>query len=306
MKTKGEKKPLFGTLFSADDFGALGDDFSPLDSLRDGGFRSSPHGAKFLNRYDVDEMVRILKKVGMVRQLAAKGYPDPVYDIFKDSQQIHYFRIFPDAKKDPSRVLVDLRLSEKRFIPDKLRVDAYRDMLFDMFAVEWLQTQNPDAAAFTAERPQLPGQLRPGLGCLKYLLLMMKEVAPGITIDGFLDVPDHFHLAVMYSRSFLFFDPVMQGMVKAILRDTEGETLNDITWGAMTGTLIDRKSGEPFVYTPSNEMFPVSPRLNKYFSHRSYQRQAKDAFKGHKYVFDRTAMEKRRAEMLKKRDVSEL
>jgi hypothetical protein len=307
MKSKGEKKPLFGSLFKESDFGGIDDDYFPMDAMRDGGFRTvSQHGSLFLNRYNVDEMIRILKKAGMIRQLSAKGFPEPVYEIFKDDQQVHYFRVFADENKDPSKVLVDLRLSEKRFIPEQLRVEAFRDVLFDMFVIEWLQTQNPKTTEFTSDRPQLPGQKSPGLGCLKYLMMMMRTVAPDISIDGFLDVPDHFHLAIMYSKMFHFFDPLVEGEVRAVLRDTEGHTLSDITWGAMTGTLVEKKSGEPFVYTPSNEIFPVSKRLLKYFSHKSYQRQAKESFKHHRYVFDADAMRRKRDEILKKQDISEL
>lgn len=141
MKIKKEKTPLFGSIFNESDFEKIDEDFSFGDSLRDGGFRSAhSENSLYLNRFDMAAMTKILKKVGLTRQLAAKGYPEPFFDIYKDDQQTHYFKIFPDNKKDPSRFLIDLRLSEKRFIPTQLKVDAFRDVFFDMFVIEWLQT----------------------------------------------------------------------------------------------------------------------------------------------------------------------
>ena len=72
MAKKEEKAGLFGSIFSDSDFGNFAsDDLSPPIGIRDDSLRSSSGGkALFLNRYSLDDMIKILKKTGLIKHLA--------------------------------------------------------------------------------------------------------------------------------------------------------------------------------------------------------------------------------------------
>jgi len=75
----------------------------------------------------------------------------------------------------------------------------------------------PESAAInsTAKNPAA-GPEETGSWNPHYCFEMM-YVSPGRSIkDGFLDIPDHMHGAIMYSRSLGFYDPTHGGILRAI------------------------------------------------------------------------------------------
>jgi hypothetical protein len=291
---KDRCKGIFGSIFRESDFKS---DVSL--SLGDISFDGHKYADKFLNRYSLDNMKTILGKTGLYKHLDKLGFSKTETEIYCDDEHIHYLKVY-DAKKDQSHVIIDLRLSEGRFVPNDSTTS------YDMFFIEWLQSQNPRTADFAAERPQLPGQKRPGLGCLKYLTAMMRLVSNELTRDGFLDVPDHFHLAVIYSRNFQFFNPVEEGKMLSVLRDLDTSCLSDIAWGVITKSIIDKKTGDVFKYTPSEEIFPLSDRVKEYFTSAAYSKKVKETLKSTKFMLDVIKMQSEKKRILSKTNPAEL
>ena len=295
------KRDYLKSVFSPADYIGKGPLFEFNDSLL--GEVDKSHYS-FLDRFNHDDMERILKKIGLFDHLSVIGFKNVVFEIFRDEDNIHYFRLY-SGTIDPSNLLIDLRLSEGKFTPLEQKVKSAQQS-YDMFVIEWLQSQNPFVKKFNPERPQLPGQKLPGLGCLKYLIGMMQFVSGELTRDGFLDVPDHFHLGVMYSVSFKFFNPEREGETRALLRDLEGYSLSDITWGVITSEIYDKKTGSPFIYQPSEEIFAVSDRMSRYFRSPSYQKIVREMLKLKKYELNYEVMSKKKKAMLKNKDISEI
>lgn len=267
--------------------------------------RASANGRRFLNTYSSRDMLAIVERVGLSDHLRERGFGIPIIDLDVNEEQIHHFRLY-DGKKSPESLLIDLRLSESRFIPDGRFFEAgYELSTLDMVVIEWLSMQNP-RGGFSDNRPQLPGQMKPGLGALKYLMKMMYIVAEGVTKDGFLDVPDHMHGAVMYSKNFKFFDPSHEAVLRAILRDLRKYPLPDISWGMITNTVIDKGTGRSQAYDPSEQIFPVSKRLHDYFKSKLYMKRFKEVYRKKKYALDYEKMAGLRREMLLKRNPADL
>ena len=259
----------------------------------------------FLNMYNEAKLLEIMKRVGLISHLKTRGFHDPIIDIDQEDTLIHYLRLY-NGEKAPENLLIDLRLSDSRFAPDKSFFDEGQNLVtLDMIVIEWLSIQNPKAA-FSADRPQLPGQTKPGLGCLRYLMKMMYLVAEGVIKDGFMDVPDHMHGAVMYSRNFKFFNPAHEGVLRAILRDAKGHSLGDISWGMITGSIIDTVTGQPQVYDPSEQIFPVSRRLKKYFASKRYAKKFNEVYKKKKYLFEYDRMLRMREEIMRTKKPEDL
>jgi hypothetical protein len=271
-----------------------------------GYFAFSPRKEKlFLNRFSPREILDISKSVGLNDHLAKLGFTNLQAEVEKDETLIHYLKIY-NGEVSPYNLLIDLRLSESRFIPDaKLFQVEKNAVTLDMIVIEWLSAENP-SNIFDPTRPQLPGQKKPGLGCLNYLMEMMYIVGREVIKDGFMDIPDHLHGAIMYSRKFKFFDPVQEAILRAIVRDLEGRSLMDISWGMITGTIIDETTGKQQVYDPAEQVYPLSRRIKKYFSSSAYEKRLKEVFRKKKYRFDYEKMQELRAHMLKSKSVIDL
>ncbi len=193
-----------------------------------------PHNKKklFLRTFTADMILEIMTRIKLVSHLNSLGLDNLMVDIDVDDASINSMKLYY-REMGPDNLLLDLRLSESKFVPDKKFFDNGEYHAYDMVVIEWLSAQSP-FATFSPNRPQLPGQKRPGLGILNYCFQMMYIVAREVIKDGFLDIPDHVHGAIMYSKKFMFFDPAHEGVIRALMRDLKGYSIADISWGVMT------------------------------------------------------------------------
>ncbi|MCX8123530.1 MAG: hypothetical protein N3F66_05125 [Spirochaetes bacterium] len=304
---KPKKKSILKYFEPIDSEKTLSENFGSLDLEGSFGYFALSNQNKnlFLNRLNVDTLYKMIKKVGLVDHLMKIGFSNILIDVDKDDAQIHYLKIYYE-KIDPNHLLIDLRVSESRFIPQKRFCEEYdAPRSLDMVVIEWLSAQNPKAT-FDANKPQLPGQSKPGLGSLNYMMELMYIVGEQVVKDGFMDVPDHFHGAVMYSRKFKFFNPSHEAILRAILRDIKGYSLSDMSWGMITGTIIDKNTNTPQVYDPSEQVFPVSKRMKDYFDSKKYKEKFKKIYESKKYYFDYEKMCRIREKMLQEVKPDEL
>jgi hypothetical protein len=270
-----------------------------------GPFTRPPGKNLFLNRYSEEELMEVMRGAGLVEFLKRRGFTPFQLSMDMDEESVYSIKVFSGGKS-PENMLIDLRLSESRFVPDRGFLDqGTSNFMLDLVIIQWLSLRNP-RESFTMERPQLPGQEKPGLGGLKYMMKMMHTVAEGILKDGFLDMPDHLHGAIMYSKNFKFFNPTQEAIIKSIMRDLAKNSLYDISWGILTGTVLDQNTGQPYIYEPSEQVFPVSGRLKEYFTSPRYTSRYKEVFKSKKYMLDIEAMVKKREEILQITDAADL
>ncbi len=248
--------------------------------------------------------MHIAGRVGMVAHLKSLGFEDLFAIVERDEMMIHYLKIY-HQHLNPQNLLIDLRLSESRFVPKGEALAKSGIATLDMIVIEWLSAENP-RNIFDPSKPQLPGQKKPGLGCLNYLMEMMYIVGREVIKDGFMDIPDHMHGAIMYSRKFKFFNPVHEAILYAILRDVKGHSLLDISWGMITGTIVDAATGSPQVYDPSEQIFPLSRRMKQYFKSKEYQKKFDEVYKKKRYRFDYAKMVALRDEILKSKKAVDL
>jgi len=297
-----EKKPKKLKYFQPIDMNM---DFGGLDFSDNLGKMAGTKNKLFLRKFTSEDLRRHLDDVGMIAHLEKKGFDDLLITTDLDETAIHYMKVY-DKELGPDHLLVDLRVSESKFVPDKRFFDNPDDIVtYDMIVIEWLSAQNP-RISFSNDKPQLPGQDKPGLGILNFCFEMMYNVAKEITKDGFLDVPDHMHGSIMYSKKFSFFDPVQQAILKAILRDLKEYSLSDISWGMITETIIEKYKKEPQKYDPAEQIFYVSDRLKSYYKSKKYKSIYNKYFKRKRYYFDYDEMLRKRDEILKKKSIVDL
>lgn len=259
-----------------------------------------------LRRFSEREVMELLNYTGLIGHLNGAGFRNLHVDIGMDDSNVSCLRIC-DSGRGESDILVDIRLSERKFVPDREFFDSPKhETVYDMVIIEWLSAQNPLARDFDRGKPQLPGQTAPGLGVLRYLFDLLYLISQGIFNDGYLDVPDHIHGSIMYSRKFKFFDPAREAVLRALLRDLESHALSDISWGVITGAITDSATGEVLVYTPSHQVFPVSERIVKYFSSKKYHDIFMKIFREKRFRLDYETMVKKRGEILSRQGAGEL
>jgi hypothetical protein len=258
----------------------------------------------FLRNFTADDLFAIMKRVKLIAHLEAKGFNDLRVGIDVDDSYIHYLKLY-FKNIDPDSILLDLRLSESRFVPDKKFFEDQSQHVFDMIVIEWLSAQNP-FHKFDGDKPQLPGQRKPGLGILNYCFDMMYIVAREIIKDGFLDIPDHMHGAIMYSKKFKFFNPTHEGILRAIMRDLSKYSLADISWGIITKTVVEEYKNEPQVYAPSEQIFYVSDRMRDYFHSKKYLSVYNKYYKRKHYRFEYEEMLRRRQAIMSAKKIEDL
>jgi len=259
----------------------------------------------FLGQYNENDLMDIIGSIGLSAHLQAMGFDDIIIDIDKDENYIYYLKLYW-KEKEPDRQLLDLRVSDNTFVPDKRFFYGEEVPLpYDMITIEWLSAKNP-LKNFDDEKPQLPGQTNPGLGVLKYCFSLLYIVAKNIYKDGFLDIPDHMHGAIMYSKKFKFFDPVHEAILRAVMRDLKDYSLADISWGVITETIIEKYKNMPAVYDPGEQIHYVSNRMRKYFKSRKYIETFNKYYKRKKYYLDYNEMVRKRELILQSKSISDL
>jgi hypothetical protein len=152
-----------------------------------------------------------------------------------------------------------------------------------MLVIHWLVLSSPDGK-FTVDRPRLPGQEKPGLGLLNPTIGLLKSLARELSVDGVLDVPDHFHTALFYSRAFRYLDPEAEGRFLAIARDLSGIPLALASDAVREGCLVDRKTGASIAWPAAEQVMALRGPLSRFLRSPSYREARNRALADHRFV----------------------
>jgi len=230
-------------------------------------------GNRLFGRYDAADVRASLERSGLSGGLARLGYPDPILALScADPSEQRVCLYAGEAVRD--RLLLETRLQLMNFHLRHGVGPFSAGTSFRMLVILWLVLSNPDGK-FSLDRPRLPGQHRPGLGLLDEALTLLTSFARDLAVDGILDVPEHFHTALFYSRLFRYLDPAEEGRLLAIARDVGGAPLALVSEAIRNGCLVDRATGEPLPWHPSEQVLPARGRLRRFLRSPEY-REARD------------------------------
>lgn len=255
----------------------------------------------FFSRSNIHDMI---KQVNLISHLECIGFNDITVAIDIDDNDIHNLKLY-HKKIDPDNMLLDLRVSESKFLPEPRFYEDGKHVAYDMIVIEWLSAQDP-IHEFSGDKPQLPGQKRPGLGILSYCFEIMRIMAREVNKDGFMDVPDHIHWAIMYAKNFKFFDPAHEGVLHALMRDLKDYSLSDISWGILTLSIIEAYNNQPQTYDPSEQIFYLSDRLRSYFHSGEYKKIFNKYYKRKHFRFEYEEMLQKKKKILESKNIDEL
>jgi len=233
-------------------------------------------GNRLFGRYDTPKVRAIMEKAGLLRGLGRLGYPDPILSLSCADPSEQRICLYA-GEMVRERLLVELRLQLTNFHPKRAIGPFTEETSFRMLVLLWLVLSDPDRD-FPVDRPRLPGQERPGLGLLDEVLSLIRIFARDFSVDGMLDVPEHFHTALFYSRSFRYLDPVVEGRFQAIARDLSGVPLALSSDAIRKGCLVDRATGAPLPWQASEQVMTERGPLHRFLHSQAY-RDARDEAK---------------------------
>jgi hypothetical protein len=222
----------------------------------------------FMNYYSQRSLMNLFEKAGIVKRLSHLGLSNLNIVVDRRDPFEHRMRLYAGERAHDT-LLMELVVKEGVFRPKQQYVDGFTFDDLHMLMIEWLNLQNP-RGTFTDERPKLPGQKYPGLGILKNLEGVMLEFCEKLNFEGILDIPEHYHGALMYSPKFFFFNPQMQGKLRAMMRDLSQFPLEQVSHAVELGCVINRGRGEFERWSPGEQILPVSERFVSYFSSTAY------------------------------------
>ena len=228
---------------------------------------------RLFGRFDAVEIRERLAAAGLLSGMAERGYPDPSLSLACADPADQRLCLFA-GEPSRNRLLFEARLQLAPFHPRHPIGPFTEESSFRMLVIHWLILSNPDAS-FSLDRPRLPGQERPGLGLLDEALSLLSSFSHELAVDGVLDVPDHFHTALFYSRAFRYLDPAAEGRFQAIARDLSGVPLALASDAIREGCLVDRSTGVPMEWPVAEQVMAVRGALRRFLRSASY-REARD------------------------------
>jgi hypothetical protein len=234
------------------------------------GLTSTGSPRLFLGRLTADALQRELDDASIPGFLATRGFAETRVGVDVADGE-HRLRV---ASAEDGALLVELRLAEMTTpLPEPLRLGGLEAL--HVLAVLWVSLQNP-RAAFTPDRPRLPGQDHPGLGVGRRLYALLRAWGERWGKDALLNVPEHYHNALFYAAQFRFLDPVEQGRFEALRRDLAGLRVAEASFAIEEGRVREEPAGRAFAWDPGAMVAPITPRLSEIVASAPY-RNASDA-----------------------------
>ncbi|TRZ99764.1 MAG: hypothetical protein D4R80_02470 [Deltaproteobacteria bacterium] len=237
---------------------------------------------RLFGRYDPAELRDRLVASGLLDGLSERGYPDPVLRLSCADPSDQRICLYA-GEVARGRLLLEVRLQLAPFHPRRPIGPFTEASSFRMLVIHWLVLSSPDGT-FTVDRPRLPGQEKPGLGLLNQTIALLKAFSRELSVDGVLDVPDHFHTALFYSRAFRYLDPEAEGRFLAIARDLSGVPLTLASDAIREGCLVDRTDGASFPWPPAEQVLALRGPLRRFLRSPSYREARNRALADHRFI----------------------
>lgn len=237
----------------------------------------------FLGKYSLSEVSAVLRKRNFFKEAQKRGLWPLAFHMDASEAPLQRFQIY-HKKRDPDRLIVDLKIREGTFRPKATLPEDLSGSRFRFLTMEWLTLQNP-LQEFSGDHTPLPGQKHPGLGMGKKVLDLFVYLARVSRLDGLLASPAYFHNALLFTRYFSFINPRKQAEVLAIRKTFSHVPFKQLAWIVHLECLREEKSG-PYVWEAEEQVFPLHRALKAYFSSRAYKKKVSKAQKSFRFMID--------------------
>lgn len=227
---------------------------------------------RFLGRFDAPALRRELSETGVLAALKARGYADPHIGLELEAGE-HRLVVRP---AEGGESLIDLRMAEGALPVSEPALRARGVEVLSVLAVHWLALQDP-RAAFTPERPRLPGQSHPGLGLGRQLYTRVLGWAAAWGKDALVNVPEYFHNARFYAPPFAFLSAAEQGRFEALCRDLAYLPVAEASTALEACRVVDAVTGRAVSWEPGDMLAALTTPVRAYLESDDYARAAAES-----------------------------
>lgn len=195
-----------------------------------------------------------LEKIGILEHLRKLGYASPHIEFELDHPNGQAVRLFADD--DRKILLIECIIDEKKFVGN-----------MRMLWIEWLLSQNPNAEP-SPERPLLPGQTYPGLGCLTKIIGLLFMMCDRLKLDAIGFNPAHYHVCFLAKGQGCFEKPADEARFRVAQALTAGLNLQQASMMLGNGLC---SAGNTFKWIPARMVIPISDAAHAHFQTKEYQ-----------------------------------
>jgi len=224
----------------------------------------------FLDYYSAEGLHLALESYGFYAEVRRKGLGEPKISVHRHEKGYDIVRVHTDQTEFPVVELVaqtgPLPEQAGKLVPDCQE----RSFLH----IRWLRLQNP-LKKVKPDRPLLPGQDFVGLGLGREMMVLLQMVCNRLQLDGIVELPERLHNAALYFQHFRFLDPEMQGILTAILRDTQKHSLNELAWGMEIGALVHNETKKTYRWIAKEQVLPRAGPILGYLNSQAYRDRAR-------------------------------
>lgn len=192
-----------------------------------------PRPERLLGAYTPQAIELALERYGVLPHLDRLGYSE--------------FRVQLDAADPGERFRLLGRAQGAEHLLVEMVVERVEVGDRTVLYLHWLTLRHP-LGAFRGSRPPLPGQEVPGLGLAAEAGELCRRIAERLHLAGVGFRPAHYHVAYVARHRARFVDAARQGRFEALVRDTAGLPLVDVTRAVDAGRA--RRNGEPYAWEP--------------------------------------------------------
>ncbi len=222
----------------------------------------------FLKHYSPEGLLSVLEAYGIFPLLRKKGFDALQVRLQMTDPYRQRVRVIFDGKEDEDHLIAEIVMRETALSATGTGgMPPHRP--FSALITEWLYLQNP-RAAFSPDRPPLPGQRFPGLRIGHEILELLIFAGRRLAKDAVTIRAAHFHSAKMYHQQFSCLDPRREGQLIALIRDTENDHLADVSWAIHLGCLRDDRTGAVVSWDPDLQVFALTQDLQNHFLTDAY------------------------------------
>ena len=232
------------TAAAEEDDDIFGDFFQPMKRTR---------LFDFYTKYGVE---CALERIGILEHLHRLGFLMPHIEFELDHPNGQAVRLYADDAN--TKLLIECVIDEKKLLGN-----------MRMLWIEWLLSQNPTAEP-SPERPLLPGQTHPGLGCLTKIIGLMFLACHRLHFDAIGFNPAHYHVCFLAKGQGCFEDPKAEARFRVAQALTAGLNIRQASQMLHQGLVASENT---FKWIPARMVIPISDAAVAHFQSTEYQAQ---------------------------------
>ena len=218
--------------------------------------------------FEAQTVIADLEEKGVLETLGRRGYKNFRGDTSSHVKYEDRFLLLAEHESAPKKslVLFDVRTHSSQI--------EWEGGQIQVLYWDWLEFQDPKGD-FEPARPPLPGQEHPGLGVFRAITQLLDRYVSQTQAEAIVAIPEYFHNAWLYSRSFKFLEPHIEGSFRAMIRDLMPAGLSATSHAVNQGKVLDRE-GRVFHWQPHQQVCPLNENTESFFRKPAYREKVKE------------------------------